>query len=35
MNYNYEFDKEIERQSKLRMYHTLKKETKHKGFKND
>jgi hypothetical protein len=27
--------KEIERWSKSRMYHTLKTETKHKGFKND
>jgi len=27
--------KEIERRSKLRMHHTLKTETKHKGFKND
>jgi hypothetical protein len=27
--------KEIERQSKLRMHHTLKTEIKHKGFKND
>jgi chromatin segregation and condensation protein Rec8/ScpA/Scc1 (kleisin family) len=27
--------KEIERWSKLRMHHTLKTETKHKGFKND